>query len=31
MRRESLTVDAYYTSAAGIKDLGYKGNGRMSG
>ena len=25
-----MTVDAYYTSAAGIKDLGYKGNGGMS-
>lgn len=25
-----MTVDAYYTSAAGIKELGYKGNGGMS-
>ena len=25
-----MTVDAYYTSAAGIKDLGEKGNGGMS-
>ena len=25
-----MTVDAYYTSAAGIRELGYKGNGGMS-
>ena len=25
-----MTVDAYYTSAAGIKELGYKGNGGMA-
>ena len=25
-----MTVDAYYTSAAGIKELGYKGNGGMT-
>jgi len=25
-----MTVDAYYTSAAGIKEIGYKGNGGMS-
>ena len=25
-----MTVDAYYTSAAGIKDLGFKGNGGMA-
>ncbi len=25
-----MTVDAYFTSAAGIKELGYKGNGGMA-
>lgn len=25
-----MTVDAYYTSAAGIRELGYKGNGGMT-
>lgn len=25
-----MTVDAYYTSAVGIKELGYKGNGGMT-
>jgi hypothetical protein len=25
-----MTVDAYYTSAAGIKEVGYKGNGGMT-
>jgi len=26
----NMTVDAYYTSPAGVKDLGYMGNGAMS-